>query len=300
MRKLEYTQSNRFAIASGAVLLSVSLVAWGQPAPSPTELVLGPIELPYTVQGVTINSKVTSYLEMSTSPAGLSVKTRTFVDLRDLQAKIGSIIDTQPLPRDNCRSYSGNNPVVTIHTKKLALNGDAAVLTVSGDVDMWDCRANPIPNSKVVWVDEKVLGINIRRPKVETWPGSPIKNILLQQPVTATLGARLAIPSPNTVAVVMLQPDVQLGGQPALAAARDFLLGLFRVDINAMADKALRAAIDPAMLKVALPPEIAQMNLALTKAAFVDVGGLGVEVNAGGVVPAAGLTELIQGLTKKP
>jgi hypothetical protein len=63
--------------------------------------------------------------------------------LSDLQSKIGSIIDKQDLPRNNCGSYSANNPVVTIDRKRLDLAGTAAVVTIGGEVDVWDCRENP-------------------------------------------------------------------------------------------------------------------------------------------------------------
>lgn len=278
--------------------LLVATVGQAQPAPAPNEVMLGPVDAPYAIQGVTIVSKVTGFLSVSTSPKSIGIRTRTFVDLRDLQAKIGSVVDTQPLPRDNCRSYSANNPVVTLHTKQLSVAGDAAVIRLGGDVDVWDCRENPIPNSKVEWRNDGPFGLSI--PHLITWPGSPIKNMLLKQPVTATLGAKLSLPSPTSVALVMQQPEVELGGQPALAAVRDALLSLFRVDVNALAAKALSAAIDPSKLVVALPPEVQKLNLRIIKATFRDVGGLGVELIAEGDVSSANLTDLLKAVASKP
>ena len=295
--ELPFRSSLKWALLIGSIGVATT-AAYAQPAPAPNEVVLGPVHVPYVVQGVTVVPKVTSYLSVSTSPAAISIKARTYVDLRDLQAKIGSIIDTQPLPRDNCRSYSANNPVVTIHTKQLLLAGDAAAIRVAGDVDVWDCRENPIPNSKVEWRNDGPFGLSI--PHIVTWPGSPIKNRLLQQPVSASLGAKLTVPSDTSLGPVMLQPQVDLGGQPGLVAVRDLVLNLFRVDVNALAERALRSAIDPNKLVVALPAEVQQMNLKITKASFVDVGGLGVELVAEGNVSSANLTDLLKAISNKP
>jgi len=241
-------------------------------------------------------------VSVSTSPAAITVRTRTFGDLRDLQAKIGSIVDTFPLPRDNCRSFSANNPVVKLHTKRLDLNGEAVVFTLSGDVEDWDCRENPIPNSKIVMVDENWLGVHVRRPKIETWPGSPIKNLLITQPVTAKLSARLRLASDATIQLVMDAPQVELGGHPALAAVRDALLNLFKIDINRLVEQQLRQAIDPAALQVGLPDDVKRLGAKLQKAAFVNVGALGVEIQAQAQLPSANLTDLLKALAdnKKP
>jgi hypothetical protein len=59
---------------------------------------------------------------------------------------------TFKLPSDNCGSYSANNPVVLIPSKELAFKDNSAVFSISGRVEIWDCREKPIPNSKVEWV----------------------------------------------------------------------------------------------------------------------------------------------------
>ncbi len=290
-----------------APLLAALLVASphslpAQPAPSPDEVQVGPIDIAQSLQGIAVTLRVTSMVSVSTSPAAITVRTRTFGDLRDLQAKIGSIVDTFPLPRDNCRSFSANNPVVKLHTKRLDLNGEAVVFTLSGDVEDWDCRENPIPNSKIVMVDENWLGVHVRRPKIETWPGSPIKNLLITQPVTAKLSARLRLASDATIQLVMDAPQVELGGHPALAAVRDALLNLFKIDINRLVEQQLRQAIDPAALQVGLPDDVKRLGAKLQKAAFVNVGALGVEIQAQAQLPSANLTDLLKALAdnKKP
>lgn len=274
----------------------------GQPTPAADEVQVGPVDVPQSLQGVAVNFRITSMISVGTSPAGIAIRTRTFGDLRDLQSKIGSVIDTFALPHDNCRSYSASNPVVKLHTKRLDLSGGAVVLTLAGDVEGWDCRENPIPNSKIEWVDERWLGVSVRRPKIVTWPGSPIKNLLIAQPVTAKLGARLQVDSDSTVQLVMDTPQIELGGHPALGAVRDALLNLFKVDINKLAEQQLRRAVDPALLQVALPDEIKRIGAKLQRAAFVDVGALGVEVQAQAQLSSANITDLIKALAdhKKP
>lgn len=285
-----------------ALLVMGSLTVRAEPSPTPDEVQMGPVDVPQNLQGVPVNIRVTSLISVKTSPTGISVRTRTFGDLRDLQAKIGSVVDTFPVPRDNCRSFSGNNPVVKIHTKRLDLAGAAVVFTLAGDVEGWDCRENPIPNSKVEWVEEKWLGVPVRRPKIVTWPGSPIKNLLITQPITAKLTARLQLASDSTVQLVMDPPQVELGGHHVLAAVRDALLNLFKVDINKLAEQQLRQAIDPAALQVALPDDVKRLGAKLQKASFVDVGALGVEIQAQAQLSSANITELLKALAdhKKP
>ena len=284
-------------------LIAIASVAECEPclaqiAPAPDEVQMGPVDVVQEIQGVSVTIAVTSLVSIQTAPTGITVATRTFANLQDLQAKIGSIVDTVALPRDNCHSFSANNPVVSIYTKKLTVDGPNAVITVAGDVDLWDCRENPIPNSKLEWVEESWLGVKVRRPKVVTWPGSPIKNKLLTQPVTATLSASLTVPTDTSVQVVMGSPKIELGGQPALAAVRDSLLNIFRVDVNAIAERALRAAVDPNKLAIAVPEELRKLNLKVTKATFVNLGTLGVEVDAKSVLSNAALTDLLKALAE--
>jgi hypothetical protein len=281
-----------------AVALVGAALSCAQVAPAPDEVQMGPVDVTQEIQGVPVTIPVTGFVSIQTAPTGITVAMRTFANLQDLQAKIGSIVDTVALPRDNCRSFSANNPVVSIYTKKLTVDGASAVMTMAGDVDLWDCRENPIPNSKLEWVEESWLGVEVRRPKIATWPGSPIKNKLLTQPVTAMLSASLTVPTDTTVQVVMGSPKVELGGQAALAAVRDALLNLFRVDVNAIAERALRAAIDPNKLAIAEPEELRKLNLKVTKATFVNLGSLGVEIDSKSVLSNAALTDLLKALAE--
>jgi hypothetical protein len=236
------------ALVAAAAMTAVNALAQpvAVPAPAKSEIVVGPINIVSEVSGVSITTAVTSYFSVSSSQNSLQVQARTFADLRDLQGKIGTLINTLPLPTDNCRSYSANNPVVSIHSKQLGYASSAAVLRIGGDVDVWDCRENPIPCSRCEWeMKDLPFGIKTKIWGCKTYScNSPIKNRLLQQPVTATLGLRAVKASDTSARLDVLDPQIELGGNPVLAAVRDGLLNLFRVDINNIAANQLRSAIE--------------------------------------------------------
>ena len=194
--------------------------------------------------GIPVTVGVTTFLSIETKPEGLFVNARVLGDFFDLQRKIGSIVDTFPLPTNNCASYSANNPVARIWGKQLIATGNTAVLKLNGDVDLWDCRENPVPNSAVDLVEESWLGVKVKRPKVRTWPGDPIKNKLLNQPFEAFLPITASASGERTAAIKLGTPDIKLGGQ--YVAITNGILRIAGIDINAEAAKALAKAIDPA------------------------------------------------------
>ncbi len=285
-----------FALA-GALLASQN-TATAQMRATPAEVQIGPIDVSQNIQGVPVVVPVTSFVSVETAPTGITVTLRTFANLGDLQAKIGSIVDSISLPHDNCRSYSANNPVVKIYSKKLAEEGANAVLTVSGDVDVWDCRQNPFPNTKLEWVTESWFGAKVRRPKIVEWPGDPIKNKLLTQPIAARLPASLAVLSNSSVEIVMGTPHVELGGQLAFSSVRDNLLNIFRINIDSLAERLLRAAIDPNKLKVAIPEEMQKLNLKIVRAQFINIGVLGVEIDARSVLATSAINDMLKALAE--
>src|SRR4030081_1706423 len=129
-----------------------------------------------------------TYFKVQTIDNKIYLKAQVIGDLGDLQRKIGTIVDTFKLPRDNCGSYSANNLVVSVPRKELAFKDNAAVFSISGSVETWDCRENPVPNSKVDFVLKDVgFGVKTKVPQVVTWPGDPNKDPLLPQPFDAAL-----------------------------------------------------------------------------------------------------------------
>ena len=143
--------------------------------------------------------------------------------------------------------------------------------------EKWVCV--PTKRVRIVSVEEKVLGMTINRHKLIT-DEVQIQTKLGTQPLKATIRARLEPASPTVIKVVMERPNVEPGGHPALSAIRDLLLRLFQIDVNKYFEQQLIKAIDPKILQAGIPEEFKKLNLKITKAAFVDVGSLGIEVDA--------------------
>lgn len=288
-------------LTSGALVLATAAVGrpQAQPGPAPNEVQIGPITASPVANGVGLNVPVTTFVAVMTTPAGITLDSRVYADLLDVQNKIGSIIDTIPLPTNNCASFSGNNPVVRIWGKQLVASGASAVLKLNGYVEMWDCRENPIPNSKIDWVEERWLGVPVKRPKVVTWPGDPIKNKLATQPFDASLTITPHLVNDQTAAVRLENPQISLGGQYAVIT--NGILRVAGIDLNGEAGKALSNALDPALLQQSMPKDLADLNPKIKKAEFTDVGGrLGLSVGAAAQLPADRLTDLLKALVEKP
>jgi hypothetical protein len=52
-------------------------------------------------------------------------------------------------------------------------------------------------------------------PHVHTWPGDPIKTILLTQPLEAALPSQISKRDDHSVGLDLSRPDIELGGQYA-------------------------------------------------------------------------------------
>ena len=284
--------SLRAALVIAASLAVASPCAAQTTSPAkPDELVVGPLTVSQNVQGVPVNVVSTTYLSLHTTNEGLNFRARVVADLRDLQSKIGSVIDTIPLPTNNCGSFSANNPVVTIWGKELKPEGSAAVLWLHGHVDVWDCRENPIPNSKLEWVNDGPFGLS--RPKIVTWPGSPIKNKLAQQPFDVSEPVSLEKTSDTTIRLVLGKPDIKLGGQ--FVAITNGVLRLAGIDLNEKANAALQSAIDPTKLQVSVPPDYLKLNPIIESASFISLeGALAVETTFSAKVPASIINDQLQ------
>jgi hypothetical protein len=109
---------------------------------------------------ITFAGKIFIGVDVTLSAAPI-IHIHAIVDLGDLQRKIPSIIATIKLPTDNCASFSANNPVLSLSNPSLSFAGGQAVFHTDGEVAMWDCRENPVPNSKIEWTmqDIKVAGV---------------------------------------------------------------------------------------------------------------------------------------------
>ena len=278
----------------------ISTVSFGQQETKPDETLIGPVTYTHEYQGIAIAVPVTVFLKAQTSSDGIDVRARSVANLLDLQNKIGSIIDTIKLPTDNCQSFSANNPVARIWGKQLTLSNNRAVLNLKGDVEVWDCRENPVPNSKVEWVIEEIpwTGIKTKVPKTIFWPGNPIKNKLATQPFDANIPLLAHSPNQQTVELVIESPDIKLGGQ--FIGVTNAILRIAGIDINAYAKQAIDKAIDPSKLRQTLPEEIKKFNPSIESVGFTGQGGvLNLESVFTAKVPSSAITELLKLLLAK-
>jgi hypothetical protein len=179
--------------------------------PAKDEVMVGPVSVTQPVQGVVLNFRGTAFLSLKTEGNSVVLRARTVADLSDLQSKIAALIDTVPLPTNNCDHFGVDNVVARIWGKRLDITGSTATLRLNGDVDSWACVKNPLPCSKVVWVNDGPFGLS--RPKIETWEcNPPIKNRNINQPFDAAVPFTLEVRDPQTVGISLGAPTVTLGG----------------------------------------------------------------------------------------
>lgn len=220
---------------------------------------LGPFPLTETVRGVPLNLRSSVFLSFEEGTDPLRLVSRVVVDLSDLQRKIDTIIDTIPLPTDNCARFAADNLVPRIWKKWVTIDGDVATLRLNGDLDIWQCIKNPIPCTELTWDGIETYDCN-----------EPIKN-RINQPFDAEIAFRLGVSPPNAVRVVPGDPQLRLGGTGGSFTQQ--LLQIVGVDIQALLKEALDGAINPESLKAPLPVALQSLHPAFTRAAFFDNNG---------------------------
>jgi hypothetical protein len=300
MHEARASNATKGLIAAAVLALVVAIPVGRLYAAEPGEVQIGPVEYQQNVNGVPVNVTATTFVKVESKDNKIQLNARVVGDFIDLQRKIGAIVDTFDLPRDNCRSYSPNNPVVSIPRKELAFKNGSAMFTIGGSVVMWQCLENPIPNSRVDWEIRDVgFGIKTKVPVVRTWPGSPIKTILVTQPFNAELPVSLFKSDDHSVGLQFSKPDIELTGQFAFITKG--VLKIANVDINEKAYDALRKAIDPTKLRLTIPDEVSKFNPVVVSARFTEIGGhLAAEIRLSAEVPAAVMTDLIKELLNRP
>lgn len=231
-----------------------------------------------TVQGISISAEVYVFLSLQPIEDRIRVQLRLVADLTDLQNKIGALVDSIPLPKDNCSHFGIDNVVARIWGKKISVNDDIATLKLNGDVDIWTCVKNPIPCTRVEW--EERFGIRI--PKLVYYDcNPPIKNRNISQPFEAMLPFTLELVDARTVAVRLGTPSVDLGG--TLGGVTEGILRIAGVDLNAQVKQVLDAAIGSDLLAQALPEFLARFDPSIKRAEFLNNSGslaLAIELEA--------------------
>lgn len=237
--------------------------------PRAGESLFGPNPLSQTVQGIPLSTQVFTFLSLKPEGDTWKVNVRAVADLSDLQKKAGALVDTIPLPTDNCAKYSADNIVMKIDDKKLTIDGSVATLAVEGKVEVWTC--------------------------LETWIGGPFKTRTIpgRHSFSVELPFWLARVDAHTLAIELGQPDPQLKGD--LGDVAKEILKILGVDLTRQAQEALRRAINPDQLKVSLPEEVKRLNPAITRAELLsNSGALAATFEMSTVVTAENLGELLQ------
>jgi hypothetical protein len=237
--------------------------------PRPDEVPIPSIPFSQTIRGVPLSISVSGFLSFLPVGSQIQVNTRILANLSDLQRKIGSLIDTIPLPTDNCAHFGADNLVARIWGKDITIAGDVATLTLHGDVEVWGCANLPI------------IGVS------KTRFGS--------QPFDATLPFRAVVADPHTIAAQVSQPSITLGGQ--FGSVTQWLIGSLGINLNALAKEALDRLITPDLLKQTLPNDLLTLNPVITRAELMSNSGalaLYVEMNAS--FDGAPLVRLIRSL----
>lgn len=258
------------------ICLAACLMALGASGPvAADEVKLAPIKAPQNVNGVPVDLFVEPAFTIVTRDGKLHIDLKTVVSLKDLQAKIGSIIDTIALPKDNCARYTLANPVVSIDKKELRAEDAAARLYLEGKVEVWQCIEIPFSNN-------------------------PAKNKSNEVPVKASVPISAQRVSDTSARLVLGEPVVELGG--GYAVVQQGLLKLAGVDLSSEVKKAMDKALGPDDLRVTVPPAYADLKPKINAAKISRRGNESVFLgDFSAVVTPEKLNELIkQALEKKP
>jgi hypothetical protein len=282
---------------SPTVLSDESLMAMAQDAlllPRADEFLLPTRSVEQTVQGVPIKAEVYTFLSVGVVDDKIKLHARAIADLSDFQNKIGALVDTIPLPTDNCSHFGLDNIVARIWGKQITVSGNVATLKLNGDVEIWTCVKNPIPCIRTVFDEVNTPLGTIRIPRPEPFDcNPPIKNRNLSQPFEATLPFSVAVVDSDTFAIKLGDPDVDLGG--ALGGVTEGILKIAGVDVNAKVKEALDQAVNPELLKQNLPEFLLKYNPTLTRAELLsNSGALALTLEADAILDAKALGELIQ------
>jgi hypothetical protein len=126
----------------------------------------------------------TSKVSKDDGPKAVAVEVT--VDLSDLQAKIGPLIDTISLPSENCPFTGVGNAVLRISQKRIVNEGTVASLKFSGDAEIWACVS--VPSAGLV------------------------KTRLGSQPFDVEMSFELTVINPSTIGVIVRKPRISYGG----------------------------------------------------------------------------------------
>lgn len=246
------------------------------------ELYISDFAVTPNASGVPVNVAGKIFLSVNmTLRASPVLRIHARADLADLQRKMPAIVSTIKLPSENCKSFSANNPIVTLSNTSLSFVEGQAVFHTDGNVTIWDCRENPIPNSKADMCMQRIGPVKTKVPCVTTWPGNPIKNKVGSQSFSVDIPFGLKLSEGGAAAeLVPGEARMNLGGQ--YVEITKAVLRTFQIDLNNKLNDAIRKAVDRKTITAAIPKEYLDAGLSFSKASFVtiDEGSLGLDVHA--------------------
>ena len=278
------------ALVLGALLLV------GFASTSNAQLVVGPVPIKNSINGVPITVNTTSWITVNSAGNELMVDARIFADLIDLQRKFSNVMNTFKPPADNCakRDLDNQSAVASLKRGSLWPLDDHLIMSIRGDLDVWSCVTGPL-KSEIRWQKKKFAFINLKVPLLRTWTDLT-RNKDGSQQFHGSLPIHLVEKNNAAVALKIASPIILLDGQEV--SVTDANLKLAKADISRKASSALQNAIDLAKLKDALPSELQKLNLTIVSARFRDHGGHAVaEINLTARVSGESIPQLLRQIT---
>ena len=230
---------------------------------------IGPQSFSESLRGVPFALRASAFINVQPAEKDrFLLSARIVTDLSDLQSKVSAIIDTIPLPSDNCARFAPDNLVPRISGKQITAEGEVATLRLDGDLDVWQCAKNPAyPVCKIFGCGKEMKN------KVEA-------TFEVQIPVHFVVAS-------NTAAFAVGDPQVRIRGKGDVGKLVEGLLRAVGVDIEGKVKAALKRAIEPDKLKVPLPAELQRLGPTFTQAGFFN--------NAGALATSLEMTATVDG-----
>jgi hypothetical protein len=256
--------------------------------PREDEMLVETRTLEQVVQGVPLQAQLYTFISLQPVDSLIRVNARAVADLADFQNKIGSLVDTIPLPTDNCSRFGLDNIVARIWGKQITIGDNGPALKLNGNVEVWTCVKN-VPCSKIE--------VDGWRPRIVTWDcRPPIKNRNLSQSFEALLPFSVEKVDDQSIGLKLGTPSIDLGGP--LGNVTEGILRIAGVDINAEAKKALDRALNPGSLTQTLPDFLIPYNPTLTRAGLLNNSGmLALTLEAEATLTGEQFGELVELLT---
>jgi hypothetical protein len=275
-----------------ALVLGTLLLA-GLASTAKAQLVVGPVPIKNSVNGVPITVSTTSWITVNSTGNELIVDARIFADLIDLQREFSSVVGTFKLPTDNCakRGLDNQSAVVSLKRGSLWPLDDHLVMSIRGDIDIWSCVAGSL-KTEIRWQKKTFAFVKLKVPQLRSWIDLA-KNKDGSQQFHGSLPIHLVEKDSATVALKIAKPVILLDGQEVTVT--DANLKLAKADINRKALSALQNAVDLAKLKEVLPSELQKLNMTIVSARFRDHGGHAVaEINLAARASGELIPQLLQ------